>query len=78
MAASRFQSAVLLFALVGLVSPYYLPGVTVKNYEDGEPVKLKVNKLTSTETQLPHAYYDLPFCEVSFVPNSYMFQQYFL
>ncbi|RVX19538.1 Transmembrane 9 superfamily member 10 [Vitis vinifera] len=28
----------------------------------GDPLKVKVNKLTSTKTQLPYTYYSLPYC----------------
>ena len=55
----------LLLALCGLLSPacgFYLPGVAPKEYQSGEVVKLQVNKLTSTKTQLPYEYYMLPFC----------------
>jgi len=42
---------------------FYLPGVAPVEYEQGEKVELKVNKLTSVKTQLPYKYYDrLPFC----------------
>ncbi|PHU11155.1 Transmembrane 9 superfamily member 9 [Capsicum chinense] len=29
---------------------------------DGDPLMVKVNKLTSTKTQLPYSYYTLPYC----------------
>jgi len=44
-------------------SAFYLPGVAPREYKDGELVELKVNKLTSTVTQLPYEYYSLPFCQ---------------
>jgi transmembrane 9 superfamily protein 2/4 len=28
----------------------------------GDELKVKVNKLTSTKTQLPYSYYSLPYC----------------
>jgi len=42
-----------------------LPGVAPRNYYEGidEAVDLKVNKMTSPRTQLPYAYYSLPFCK---------------
>ena len=49
-----------------LCRAFYFPGVAVKDFKDGEPVKLKVNKLTSVYTHLPYDYYDLPFCKVVF------------
>merc|ERR1719316_1071311 len=42
---------------------FYLPGVSPHEYREGERVELKVNKLTSTKTQLPYEYYALPFCQ---------------
>lgn len=29
----------------------------------GDDLKVKVNKLTSTKTQLPYSYYSLPYCK---------------
>mmetsp|Transcript_5884 Transcript_5884/g.8551 ORF Transcript_5884/g.8551 Transcript_5884/m.8551 type:complete len:674 (-) Transcript_5884:340-2361(-) len=40
----------------------YLPGVSRKSFSEGDPVKLKVNKMTSTQTLWPVEYYRLPFC----------------
>jgi len=45
-----------------LVNGFYLPGVAPREYMEKEKVELKVNKLTSTKTQLPFEYYSLPFC----------------
>jgi len=48
-----------------LIAPafgFYLPGVSPHEYMDGELVELRVNKITSTVTQLPYEYYSLPFC----------------
>ncbi len=42
---------------------FYLPGVAPRDYLPGERVDLKVNKLTSTKTQLPYEYYMVPFCQ---------------
>ena len=39
-----------------------LPGVAPRSYSPEEPLKLYVNKLTSTHTQIPYDYYSLPFC----------------
>jgi len=41
---------------------FYLPGVPPKSFESREQVKLFVNKLTSTKTQIPFDYYHLPYC----------------
>ena len=69
-----------LLALVALVlaaalplEAFYLPGVSPISYEEGAPVDLKVNRLTSTRTLLPLAYYQVPHCQpkevVSFREN---------
>ena len=39
----------------------FLPGYSIKSYEDDEAVPLYVNKVYSDNTQLQYAYYDLPF-----------------
>ncbi|KAK8520282.1 hypothetical protein V6N12_004234 [Hibiscus sabdariffa] len=41
---------------------FYLPGVAPEDFQKGDPLKVKVNKLTSIKTQLPYSYYSLPFC----------------
>lgn len=46
-------------ALLPLVGAFYLPGVHPRQYEDGEPVAIKVNKLDSTRTQLPCPFHAL-------------------
>jgi transmembrane 9 superfamily protein 2/4 len=42
---------------------FYLPGVSPSNFAEGDPVKLKVNKMTSSKTLMPVEYYHLPFCK---------------
>jgi len=56
--------------LIGLVAvtccqAFYLPGVVPHDYQEMERVPLKVNKIDSVRTQLPYAYYELPFCKPS-------------
>ena len=48
----------LLLALLTLraASGFYLPGVAPREYLDGEKVEVKVNKLTSTVTQVRSAH----------------------
>ena len=53
--------SILLF--INHVGGYILPGMTPTDYEKGEEVDLKVNKLTSVHTQLPYDYYSLKFCK---------------
>ena len=48
----------MLLALLTLraASGFYLPGVAPREYLDGEKVEVKVNKLTSTVTQVRSAH----------------------
>ena len=46
--------AVVLIATTLPASGFYLPGVAPIEYQEGAKVDLKVNKLTSTKTQLPY------------------------
>jgi transmembrane 9 superfamily protein 2/4 len=61
------RGLLLLLALCGLVSAFYLPGVSPRTFKKGERVKVKVNKLTSTMTMLPYDFYSLPFPKVRLV-----------
>ena len=54
---------VLVSALVHSATGFYLPGVAPIEYHEGAKVDLKVNKLTSTKTQLPYEWYSLQFCK---------------
>jgi transmembrane 9 superfamily protein 2/4 len=49
---------------------FYLPGVVPYDYQDMERVPLKVNKIDSVKTQLPYAYYELPFCKPGSIRDS--------
>jgi len=61
--------AVVIAAVLGCVEGY-LPGVAPVDYNTGDVVELKVNKLTSVKTQLPYKYYDkLPFCKPAEIVN---------
>ncbi|RWR82576.1 transmembrane 9 superfamily member 10-like protein [Cinnamomum micranthum f. kanehirae] len=51
-----------LFLLFIYARGFYLPGVAPEDFEKGDLLKVKVNKLTSTKTQLPYSYYSLPYC----------------
>ena len=55
-------AAALLLLLAAPAAAFYLPGVAPKSFLDGDPVALKVDKLTSVKSQLPFSYYHLPFC----------------
>jgi hypothetical protein len=53
--APQMRSCVLCIAALAAPSPcaaFYLPGVAPRDYLPGEKVELKVNKLSSTKTQL--------------------------
>ncbi|KAK8991741.1 hypothetical protein V6N11_062737 [Hibiscus sabdariffa] len=52
----------LLLSLIHRAQCFYLPGVAPEDFQKGDPLKVKVNKLTSIKTQLPYTYYSLPFC----------------
>mmetsp|Transcript_18835 Transcript_18835/g.34955 ORF Transcript_18835/g.34955 Transcript_18835/m.34955 type:complete len:678 (-) Transcript_18835:827-2860(-) len=58
-------SAVLGALLLGgrQATAFYLPGVNPQSFAEGDPVKLKVNKMTSQKTLMPVDYYRLPFCQ---------------
>ncbi|OVA04414.1 Nonaspanin (TM9SF) [Macleaya cordata] len=42
---------------------FYLPGSYPNRYSTGDPLWVKVNSLTSVETEVPFGYYTLPFCK---------------
>jgi hypothetical protein len=44
-----------LFNCVAFVDSFYLPGVAPHEYADGDKVEIKVNKLSSTKTQVSGA-----------------------
>ncbi|KAI4379863.1 hypothetical protein MLD38_006106 [Melastoma candidum] len=58
--AARFL--LLLLFLFRCANSFYLPGVAPEDFRTGDPLRVKVNKLTSIKTQLPYSYYSLPFC----------------
>jgi len=60
----------LLLLLLAASDAFYLPGVSPKEYKDGDKVEVKVNKLSSSITQLPYNYYSLPFCAPPDVINA--------
>ncbi|PWS22724.1 hypothetical protein DKP78_16875, partial [Enterococcus faecium] len=49
---------------------FYLPGVAPTDFGKGDSLPVKVNKLTSVKTQLPYAYYSLPFCKPDTIVDS--------
>lgn len=61
--------AIILVLISGAYS-FYLPGVAPEDFKQGDELKVKVNKLTSTKTQLPYTYYSLPFCRPAKIVDS--------
>ncbi|GBG72242.1 hypothetical protein CBR_g11172 [Chara braunii] len=71
---SLLRVSTLLVCVVAALFPvarcFYLPGVAPRDYKKGEKVTVKVNKLSSTKTQLPYEYYSVPFCKPDAIKNS--------
>lgn len=55
--------ACLLLLCVTPVQAFYLPGTYLHPYRKGAKLEVKVNSITSIETELPYSYYSLPFCK---------------
>lgn len=70
MLLNKFASVFLLLTVINAVCGFYLPGVAPREYATNEDVALKVNRLTSSRTQLPYDYYDLPFCQPKKIQDS--------
>ncbi|MQL91898.1 hypothetical protein Taro_024519 [Colocasia esculenta] len=47
---------------VVVVHGFYLPGSYPHRYQPGDALVVKVNSLTSIDTEIPFGYYSLPFC----------------
>nr|XP_043623473.1 transmembrane 9 superfamily member 7-like [Erigeron canadensis] len=63
----------ILISLIFFISSsesFYLPGVAPRDFTRGDPLQVKVNKLSSTKTQLPYEYYYLNYCKPKHVTNS--------
>jgi transmembrane 9 superfamily protein 2/4 len=69
-ASSRALVALLALALCVAAEAFYLPGVAPQDYARDDIVYMKVNKLSSTRTQLPFEYYSLPYCRPPKVAHS--------
>ncbi|XP_062078276.1 transmembrane 9 superfamily member 11 [Humulus lupulus] len=60
----RFRIGVLVICLIfNLGHGFYLPGSYPHKYVDGDFLNVKVNSLTSIDTEMPFSYYSLPFCK---------------
>ncbi|KAH6818310.1 transmembrane nine 7 [Perilla frutescens var. frutescens] len=61
--------AVLLMITPSPATGFYLPGVAPRDFQKGETLEVKVNKLSSTKTQLPYDYYSLSYCKPPQIKN---------
>ncbi|CAM8938097.1 unnamed protein product [Rhodiola kirilowii] len=70
--AAETSSLLLLLLLfcISSVHSFYLPGVAPRDFQKGDPLNVKVNKLSSTKTQLPYDYYFLKYCKPSKIENN--------
>ncbi|XP_043706043.1 transmembrane 9 superfamily member 7-like [Telopea speciosissima] len=59
-----------LLHLIANGQAFYLPGVAPRDFGKGDPLQVKVNKLSSIKAQLPYDYYFLNFCKPSKIMNS--------
>ncbi|PWA91874.1 Nonaspanin (TM9SF) [Artemisia annua] len=60
----RFELLLLRSCLfLEIVNGYYLPGSFPNKYDVGDRLYVKVNSLTSIDTEIPYGYYTLPFCK---------------
>ncbi|XP_010088424.2 transmembrane 9 superfamily member 11 isoform X1 [Morus notabilis] len=63
-AFNRFRIWVLtIFLIFQLGYGFYLPGSYPHKYVVGDFLNVKVNSLTSIDTEMPFSYYSLPFCK---------------
>lgn len=53
----------LLFINIIAINCFKLPGVQANDYNQGDPVEVFVNKLTSSKTQIPYPYYSMSVCK---------------
>ncbi|ONK59592.1 uncharacterized protein A4U43_C08F8050 [Asparagus officinalis] len=51
------------FLILQSIQAFYLPGSYPHKYQTGDSLSVKVNSLTSIETEIPFSYYSLPFCQ---------------
>ncbi|THU54794.1 hypothetical protein C4D60_Mb10t28910 [Musa balbisiana] len=74
MANAGLIAALLLLLSCLLVSPpshaFYLPGVAPRDFHKDDELQVKVNKLSSTKTQLPYDFYFLDYCKPSKIMNN--------
>ncbi|KAL6495926.1 Transmembrane 9 superfamily member 7 [Orobanche gracilis] len=67
---SRISDIVLWFLLaISFAHSFYLPGVAPRDFIKGDELQVKVNKLSSTKTQLPYDFYFLKYCKPKKIRN---------
>jgi hypothetical protein len=59
---AAITAALLLLSALPGARGFYLPGSYQHKYNPGDPLSVKVNSLTSIDTEMPFSYYSLPFC----------------
>ncbi|CAH9086801.1 unnamed protein product [Cuscuta europaea] len=60
----QFKKWALFFCVIlQCVDGFYLPGSFPHRYGVGDQLSVKVNSLTSIDTEIPYGYYTLPFCK---------------
>ncbi|CAH9132612.1 unnamed protein product [Cuscuta epithymum] len=60
----QFKKWALIFCVIlQCVDGFYLPGSFPHRYGMGDQLSVKVNSLTSIDTEIPYGYYTLPFCK---------------
>ncbi|KAJ0244803.1 hypothetical protein HA466_0183420 [Hirschfeldia incana] len=64
----RFYATLFLYFSSSLA--FSLPRVAPRDFHKGDPLYVKVNKLTSTKTQLPYDYYYLNYCKPDKILNN--------
>lgn len=70
MAVSTLRIFTIFLVLIHGAYSFYLPGVAPEDFKQGDELKVKVNKLTSTKTQLPYSYFSLPYCRPKKIVDS--------
>uniref|UniRef100_A0A0E0E300 Transmembrane 9 superfamily member n=1 Tax=Oryza meridionalis TaxID=40149 RepID=A0A0E0E300_9ORYZ len=63
-------AAALLLSAASPARAFYLPGVAPRDFQKDDELQVKVNKLSSTKTQLPYDYYFLDYCKPEAIKNS--------
>ncbi|CAL0319126.1 unnamed protein product [Lupinus luteus] len=63
-------SSLLSLLFIHVAYSFYLPGVAPQDFQKGDLLQVKVNKLTSIKTQLPYTYYSLPYCSPAKIQDS--------